>query len=158
MAGGGIISMDFKLQFFDRQKVIDAVDAQQKRYLAKAGAYVMKTARRSIRKKKGASDPGDQPHSHEGSLKKLIFFVYEPAVKDVVIGPAGFRDSQAPRALEYGGRTRITTLKGGHKVKGKFQGGKRVKVMATIRARPFMHPALEKAVPQLPALWAASIK
>lgn len=153
-SGFGIAQFKVKELFFDRRKVEREIDGQKKRYYAKAGAYVMTTAKRSIRSAKGPASPGSPPHSHDGSLKRLIYFSYEPTTQSVVIGPTLFRLGTAPEALEYGGTSKVIRYKGGRKSRG---GRKVVQTMA-IKARPYMLPALERAVPALPTLWANSIK
>src|SRR5690554_2357245 len=74
-------------QFFDRVAVIKAITAAERRVLSKAGAFVRKRARTSIRPRKSISAPGRPPHSHQGDLRRSIFFGYEPANRSVVIGP-----------------------------------------------------------------------
>jgi hypothetical protein len=71
--------------FFDKKAVRDKVDAGTRRVLSKFGAFVRRTARGSIRKRKKPSPPGQPPSSHVGLLKKFIFFGYEPAKRSVVI-------------------------------------------------------------------------
>jgi hypothetical protein len=105
---------------------------------------VRTTARRSIRRKKGTAPPGNPPHSHEGSLKRLIYFSYDPRSETVVIGPARFKKGEAPPLLEFGGTIRRTV-------------GRR-KLAMKYPARPFMGPALEKSAPALPAFWRKSVK
>ena len=74
--------------FFDRQPVLNAVSRSERRVLSKFGAFVRRGARSSIRKRKSVSEPGSPPSSHTGLLRKMIFFVYEPARASVVIGPS----------------------------------------------------------------------
>jgi hypothetical protein len=141
---------EMKGSFFDAPKVVRAVDKATRRVLSKFGAYVRTAAKSSIRKRKKASAAGCPPSSHTGLLKKFIFFGYDTATRSVVIGPIRLNstDGTAPAALEYGGMTRITTRRK----------GPRITVSAKIVSRPFMHPALQKELPKLPATWADSIK
>jgi len=140
--------MRIKDMFFDRAAVINAVDGAKRKVLSKAGAFIRTVAQTSIRKRKKSAPPGSPPHSHEGSLRRLILFGYDKAADSVVVGPVGFKKSTAPNVLEYGGDTVVFRRRGGkltsHKVK--------------IAPRPYMAPALEKERPKLPLLWRNSIK
>jgi len=141
-----MIGFDIKRMFFDRQAVISKVDAATRRVLSKFGAFVRRSAKSSIRKRKKAAPPGQPPSSHTGLLKKFIFFGYDADRRSVVIGPTRLNQKgrgEAPPLLEYGGKT---TLK---------RGGKKRRV--TYQARPYMGPAFEKEKPQLPAMWRGSI-
>ena len=141
-----MIDMRLKDLFFDTKAVRDRTDRATRRVLSKFGAFVRRTARRSIRKRKRASQPGSPPSSHTGLLKKFIWFGFDPAAKSVVIGPARLSQrgrGDAPALLEYGGNT---TLR---------RNGKRIR--AHFRGRPFMGPAFEKEQPKLPAMWRNSI-
>lgn len=142
--------IDFRIKdlFFDRGKVMRAVDKAKRTVLSKAGAFIRTTAKHSIRTKKGPAPPGRPPHSHEGSLRRLILFGYDRASDSVVVGPVGFRKSTAPNVLEFGGTTQVKTRRRGRVVKQK----------ARIEMRAYMGPALEKERPKLPRLWAGSVR
>ena len=135
-----------KTLFFDSAKVVKSVDAGTRRVLSRFGAFVRRTAKGSIRKRKASSAPGTPPSSHTGLLKRFIFFSFDPAQKSVVIGPMRLdqKNTDAPHTLEYGG---MTTL-----------GQNKDKTRVRIRPRPFMGPAFEKEKPNLPALWQNSVK
>ncbi len=142
-----MIRFEMTQLFFDTRKVRRAVDASARRVLSKFGAFVRRTARSSIRRRKKPSSPGSPPSSHAGLLKRFIWFGYEPARRSVVIGPARLTRKgrgEAPSLLEYGGTTRLE-----HR-------GKRKRAM--VRARPFMQPAFEKEQPKLPAMWRDSLR
>jgi len=142
-----MIRFEITKLFFDKKAVRDKVDADTRRVLSKFGAFVRRTARSSIRKRKKPSSPGSPPSSHTGLLKRFIWFGYEPAHRSVVIGPARLTQKgrgEAPSLLEYGGTTRLERR------------GKRKR--AKVRARPFMGPAFEKEQPQLAAMWRHSIR
>lgn len=131
--------------FFDRPKVIQAVDKATRGVLSRFGSFVRTTARHSIRKRKSPSPPGQPPRNRTGLLKRFIFFAYEPQDRSVVIGPARLnRSTGAPEILEYGGTATVRTNKKNHKV--------------TIAARPYMGPAFEKEKQTLPSLWKDSVK
>ena len=51
---------DAKNFFFDSDKVQKAVDRTERKVLSKYGSYVRRTARSSMRKRKGPSKPGQR--------------------------------------------------------------------------------------------------
>ena len=145
--------MDFKAvkrSFFDRKAVRSAVDRAARRVLSRFGAFVRRTAKSSIRKRKRTSAPGEPPSSHTGLLRKFIFFGYDPRRKSVVIGPARLnqKTGDAPHALEYGGTS--TVVEGPRR--------RRRKRRVRIEARPYMGPAIRKELPGLPAMWRDSVR
>ncbi len=132
-----------KTMFFDRAKIKKKVDARTRKVLSKFGAFVRQTSRKSIRKRKGTSKPGRPPFSHTGVLKRFIYFGYDSDRRSVVIGPviAPSKLGKAPATLEHGGKV---TLPFGNK--------------AEIEPRPFMQPAFDAEVKNVPKLWQDSIK
>ncbi len=137
-----MIDLRFKDLFFDKATVVRKVDATTRRVLSRFGAFVRRTARSSIRKRKRTSQPDSPPSSHTGLLKRFIWFGYDPNQESVVIGPARLTQKgrgEAPSLLEYGGTAR------------------REKKRVRYKARPFMGPAFEKEQPQLPAMWRDSV-
>ena len=133
--------------FFDSKAVLGKVDRTTRKVLSKFGAFVRRTAKSSIRKRKRSAPPGRPPSSHTGMLKKFIWFGYDPARKSVVIGPQRLSQNnrgQAPSLLEHGGTTVLLRY------------GKRKR--ARYKARPFTGPAMEMEKPKLPAMWANSVK
>ena len=146
-----MITMRIKDMFFDRHVVMAAVDNAKRKVLSKAGAFICTAAKTSIRKRKGSAPPGAPPHSHEGSLRRLILFGYDKPNDSVVVGPVGFRKSEAPSVLEYGGDTVVLRRVGG-------RGGKLTSQKVKIAPRPYMAPALEKERPKLPLLWRNSVR
>jgi len=143
-----MVTMQIKTLFFDKQTVLRAVDQAKRAVLSKAGAFIRTTAKHSIRQRKGPAPPGRPPHSHEGSLRRFIYFGYDPASDSVVVGPVGFKRSAAPHVLEFGGKTEVK----------RRRRGKVIKTRATIQERPYMGPALEKERPNLPKRWAGSVR
>lgn len=136
-----------KANFFDREKVLKAVDRARRGVLSKIGAFVRTRAKSSIRKRKKVSAPGSPPSSHVGTLKRLIYFSYDDSRNSVVVGPTLINNSSgAPSALEHGGTSLILDRKTGKSSR------------ATIAARPYMGPALEAEAPGFPAMWANSVK
>ena len=163
-----MVNIRIKSLFFDRPRVQRAVDRAKRRVLSRAGAFIRTTAKHSIRKRKGSSRPGQPPHSHTGLLRRLILFGYDETTDSVVIGPLGFRRSNAPNVLEFGGvvKTKRSLLvraeARGRDKRGRFTRGKFKRIEAGKRLiyapRPYMGPALEKERPKLPKLWANSVR
>ena len=95
---------DVKSMFFDRQAVIDTIGRGNVRTLGRAGAFIQRRAKSSIRKRKRASRPGDPPSSHVGTLRNLIYFGFDTGTRSVVIGPTPVGTiGRVPPTLEYGG-------------------------------------------------------
>jgi len=163
--------------FFDRPKVRRAVDRARRQSLSKAGAYIRTRARTSIRRRKGVSAPGSPPHSHEGTLRRLIFFGYDPAAGSVVVGPAATNQvffnrhrqpvrGTVPEVLEYGGEITIlevekwpgfwtrADLRSRRRLAGKRTRCRRVRVAA----RPYMWPAFEAERNNIPRHWRNSVR
>lgn len=140
----------FKGMFFDRAKVINAVDQATRKVLSKFGAFVRTAAKSSIRtRKKAVSAPGQPPFSKTGLLKKFLFFGFDPSTRSVVIGPAKLNTgSDAPEVLEHGGSTTVFSRRN----------GKRITKRVRIERRPYMQPALEKEKSKLGPLWLNSVK
>ena len=135
----GLVDIRFSM-FFGNRPVRQAADRATRAVLSKAGAFVRRRAKSSIRRRKRISRPGRPPSSHAGHLKRLILFGYDRGADSVVIGPLRFRRGEAPPLLEFGGRAR--------------RSGRRMRY----RARPFMGPALEAEAPNFPRLWKDSVK
>jgi len=145
-----MLDVNFKTvkgMFFDRLRITSKADAQTKKALSRFGAFVRRTARQSIRKRKKSSRPGQPPSSHTGILKQFIYFGCDSHRRSVVIGPVitSRKGSGVPATLEYGGQVRITS----GKAKGKT---------TTIEARPYMGPAFDSELDTVSKLWANSIK
>ena len=135
--------------FFDSAKVISAAGRAKRKVLSKFGAFVRRTAKSSIRKRKKTSSPGSPPTNRTGLLKKFIFFGYIPESQSVVVGPIKLNSKigETPRVLEFGGKT--TVVKRGAKSKSKKT--------VSIAARPYMNPAMNKELPKLSDMWKNSI-
>jgi len=133
--------------FFDSKKVVSATDRATRRVLSRFGAFVRRTAKGSIRKRKKISQPGNPPSSHSGLLKKFIYFGYDTGRRAVVVGAMRFTrrgNGKAPELLEHGGTTTLTDRRGKKK-------------SADYNPRPFMGPAFEKESPKLPDMWRDSV-
>lgn len=126
---GGNAGVNFRWMF-DGQRVQREVDRAEKKWLTKAGGYVYKVARSSIKRlgmarrapkrftKRGAeskawtrwqdeiaqrpaSPPGTPPYTHTGGLKKAIR--YSVATGSVVIGPTFSELGKVGGTHEHGG-------------------------------------------------------
>lgn len=138
--------------FFDSPAVLARVDAARRRSLSKAGAFVRQRARSLIRKRRAVSAPGSPPSSHEGALRRLLWFAYDPIGRSVVVGPVLY--NAAKRRVRLGGQTVPALLEGGGRVAEKTRGGVRVLVY---RPRPFMAPALALERAKFPGLFKDSV-
>jgi len=150
-----VIGMDVtrtraKALFFDRPKVQRAMDRGTARALNRSGAMIRLTARRSIRRRKNPSMPGQPPSSPTGILRESILYGFDPRQRSVVAGPAlrrsgagdGGTARTVPALLERGGRVRRRGKRKTHRY----------------QARPFMGPAFRKVQNRLPRQWANSVK
>jgi len=155
-------NVDYSM-FFDKMPVKRAIDKASRDRLMKAGSFVRTTAKRSIRKRKSISEPGQQPRSHHGLLRKLIFFGLEPYAKTVVVGPmdANIENPPVPNLLEFGGRARRYFRWRGWPPRPEpcsRNAPGAIAYMARYRPRPFMGPALEAEAPNFPDLFKNSIR
>jgi hypothetical protein len=152
------VSLKIKNSFFDRQAVMSGVSRAKRRNLSKAGAFIRRNAQWSMRRRKKPSPPGEPPHVHVGHLKRLILFGYDAVHGSVVVGPLRFKNGEAPALNEFGGTAqrkirviRFDRAAGRRRVKFKH-------VTARYPKRPFMGPALLKALPTIPRTWAGSVR
>jgi hypothetical protein len=138
-----------KSLFFDRKAVMDKTTAAERRVLSKFGAFVRTSARSSMRKRKRPSAPGQPPSAHVGLIKRFLFFVYDPDRKSVIIGPVLLNkpSANALEVLEHGGQTTILSRRRDSKTR-----------RVEIAARPFMQPAFDKNLPQVPSMWRDQIR
>lgn len=131
--------IDFSF-FLNRDKVKKLLQKRERRWLARSGGFIRKSAINSIKNKNYNSKPGDPPHSRTGQYKKSIFFAYDAVAGSVQVGTRaefGRRGSNVPELLEFGGQTTD------------WRTGK----PATYRARPHMGPALENSQPAIAKFW-----
>ncbi len=159
--------------FFDRHRVLLQTTRKEAAILSKAGAFVRRRARSSIRQARrkrlaelneqeraaydqavvnaaiagrpkpkiwwfASSQPGEPPRSIFGLLRDHIYFVYDPARRSVVVGPAELNGTggEAPAVLEFGGS--VTNRRNRR---------------STIAPRPYMRPALEAETDNFPELF-----
>lgn len=112
----------------------------QKKVGGRQGALIRTIARRSLRKRKKVSEPGNPPTNREGLLKKFLFFAWDASEQAVFTGPEKLgKTGSVPHLLEHGG---VATV-----------GGKSVRY----EARPTMQLALGEAMATLPELWGGAV-
>jgi hypothetical protein len=128
----GVRVRDAQGGFFDRAKVMSAIDPATRRVLSGFGAFVRRRARSSIRTRKRISTPGAPPSSHTGLLKQFIYFSFDAASRSVVIGPAKLNKPGDMAVLEHGGDT--TLRRRGKSFRAHYE------------ARPFMQPAFDAEI------------
>ena len=148
--------------FVDRPRVMKAMLRARKQPLMKAGAFIRRTARQSMKKRKRPSAPGTPPRAHTNGVNlRTIFFAWDILRENVVVGPVLFRGAD-----DGGGKTPKLHEFGGHKRKvvrdrygPKRFGRRRARARYIIRypKRPYMNPALKKNAPKFPGLWENSV-
>jgi len=171
-----LVGSPSKMNFFDTDFVKAAVDAAKRANLSRQGAFVRTAARSSIRSRKKSNQPGKPPSSHEGTLKRFLFFAYEPDRESVVIGPAKTNQvffgndgrpvsGTTPEVLEHGGDIFIREVwKWRRWRRADLRSRRRNADLPTrlrkvdVAARPFMAPALEKGLADLDKVWRNSVK
>lgn len=164
------VTMKATRLFFDQKKVLQAIGKANAKALSKAGAFVRRGARSSIRRRKAVSAPGSPPSAHSTdkvATIKNILFAYEPRSRSVVVGPVllnGRRQAGVvPETLEFGGAVAIHEKRVGTVWRSigrrKPRPGQPTRVrQARYRKRPFMGPALEREAPKFPDLWGNSVR
>lgn len=98
----------FEVEFTLNSKALqDAFDRDAKVFLNRAGAYLRRTAKNSIRKRKFASAPGTPPSSHTGALKNNIVYEVHRSYRRVDIFPRELprKIKHQPETLEHGGHS-----------------------------------------------------
>lgn len=176
------IGRDKKQFFFDRQIVIDAVGKATAGVLSKAGAFIQRAARSSLRRRKRTSEPGEPPSVHTNdrvATLKNIWFSFDPANTSVVVGPLKLNQVTEKRTgVQMVGRTTVPELHefGGVAVvrevqyagssrwfrqdlRRRLSADKKYRRRNVVyRKRPFMGPAMIKEVPKFEGLWANSVR
>lgn len=137
--------------FFDKQAVMDAVGAAKARVMSRQGSLVRTIMRRSMRRRKGTSEPGQPPFAHTGRIRDNVFFSFDPISDSCVIGPVLLnRSTDAPHTLDKGGYAAVIP----RDKKGRLLAIAAARtVQVRIAARPFSEPALENALPYLASEW-----
>lgn len=75
--------------FFDRAKVVEAMDRKTNKVLSSTGAFSRKTMQRGMRRRKKISNPGEYPSAHGNALlREKIFFGFDEGSRSLIVGPA----------------------------------------------------------------------
>lgn len=175
------VTMSLKSLFFDKPRIIRALSEAKQKAMSKAGAFIRRRARSSLKRRKASSAPGSPPSVHSGdavATLKNIQFGYDQAADSVVIGPVRlnmtdrlggqYSKGTAPQVHEFGGTRGVLEIQGRNgrwyradqrsrrKIAGKVT---RVR-NANYPARPFMGPALEAeaAAGKIAACWLGVVK
>jgi hypothetical protein len=174
MAGQFVMTMRMKEFFFDKQVVRDRMSKANRRALSKAGAFIRRRARSSLRRRKKPSPAGQPPSVHTSdrvATLKNILFAYEPEHESLVVGPVRLNQSTfmgpvlgsstVPQVHEFGSTIKVRETKVGKRWR---MGAKRGKPNQPVRvrsaqypARPFMGPALEAEKDHIPDAWSGSV-
>lgn len=174
MANQFVMTMRMKELFFDKQIVRDRMSKANRRALSKAGAFIRRRARSSLRRLKKPSAPGQPPSVHTSdrvATLKNILFAYEPESDSLVVGPVKLNQksflgpilgsSTVPQVHEFGSTIKVRETKVGNRWR---MGAKRGKPNQPVRvrsaqypARPFMGPALEAEKDHIPDAWSGSV-
>lgn len=157
------VRMSCKHLFFDRARVVRAMDKVTHQAMRKAAGAIKVIAQRSMRYvtslarqqrqlEEGArkrvpvpytpSRPGEPPRAvkpHPWVRKNLLYY-YNPRQKAAVIGPVGFRGGNAPHALEFGG---VVLIRNARRRERKLGDGGEIRVGG--RACRTTKPAMNKA-------------
>lgn len=123
-----------KVKTSDRTKRVKAAaDKATFRNFSHAAASIRKDAVQSIEVSPDPSPPGDPPHTRRRLLPRAVRFAVDR--EGAVIGPAASVARQVGNVHEFGGQ---------------YKGEQ-------YPARPFMFPALERAMPRFAGQWKGSI-
>lgn len=148
---------------FRREAVKRAVDKANFNSLGRAGAFVRQVMRRSIRKRKRGgkpSAPGAPPKTAapDFAFRNAILFELSPQKDDVAIGPTFGGFGKVGKIHEEGGTVIAKQRTFEENAQGEVTRVTTKKVRKKYPRRPFAVPALDKARPRLPRLWANSVK
>lgn len=149
-----MLKIDVKDSFFDREKVLRAMDKGRRRMLGRGGYLTMRSIRDQIRTTKHKSSaPGEPPRQRPGSgFKRSVLYSYDRSTDSVVSGPildpalraSGYGTKTVPELLEGGGRVTAPETKI-IRVRGRTFRIKKGETM-TYEPRPFVHSGFEKAL------------
>lgn len=179
------VNFNFRLDFFDSEKVIRAVKKSERANLSKAGAFVRTTARRSMRlqRKKRPSDLGPEDRrAYEaraararanGEPLPYLGRMSAPPGKPPGMKAGHLRDylffawDQSTRSVVVGPmrlrqRSPVAGIMSIPEVLEKggtsWAGTLEKPRKIVVAARPYMQPALLKEMPKFPDLWRNSVK
>jgi len=156
--------------FLDRGAVTDAIDKASIRNLMRMGGNLRTIARRSMRVRKGPSEPGNPPNAHTRLLRDNIFFAYQFDTSSVVVGPALLKEKMihvpkgqtVPEFLEFGGTLMVREFNDrGRWIRSRYlnppAGAKTRKRSVEVKPRPYMGPALELSQSRYADIWRDSV-
>lgn len=158
------IGQSRKAWFFDREAVLNFMDKKTASALARGGGFIRRVAQNSMRARKGPSAAGSPPSRHlpRGDGLTNIQYSFDPVTKLVVIGPV-IRGSMTlpggltiPQLHEFGADN--VQMRPQRRRRGLRESTPVAAAVSTYPARPFMEPALEKAAPKIPELWASAVQ
>lgn len=165
--------------FFDKDPIVDAMEATERKNLSRIGAFIRRTAKGLIRtdksKSKKPSRPGRPIKSRTGLYKDNIFFSYDKKEHSVVVGPRVLNGKKVsgktvPELHEYGGTIQVRNYllpvkqDAGRDEKGRFLKAKVTYEKYTGRLkyerRPTMELAFEKelAKGKILGIWKDSVR
>lgn len=174
-----------KIFYFGREIIRYNWNSINRGPLTRAGNYVRMLARQSIRRQTTrpfkSSPKGRPPYSHVAARTPPFKMIYSVPINfgtGVIVGMVGFNAADpVPGLHEHGmsARRRIAVFKLRQTRAGQYPKGRRqlnrfgqriiykqkpqeVSIMARYPKRPFMGPALDRAWPKLPPMWANSIR
>lgn len=131
-----MLSVKVKQKKWEGEKVKQKIDNATYKSFNHAAASIRLIAKRSIRRGKKASTPGQPPHTQTTRLPKSIVYYVDKKRRYAIIGPSYDLIGPVGGAHEKGGMFRATNYP----------------------ARPFMLPAMEKSIPKLPSRWAMNFR
>lgn len=167
---------------FDQQAVRREMDRRAGRFLGRFGEHVALDARDSIKPSADgkSSRPGETPRSHTGKLRQGIVYGFDDQQKSVVIGTtktsgkaSGNTGENVPLILETGGRIKRRVIRYAEdrivkreisnatavgwnevtKASWRSGGWGKVGAVVLIAARPFLKPAMDRAIFETVRFW-----
>lgn len=131
-SGGGFLSMSVVVESLF-PNVAKAAALAEFRSLGHAAATIRRDAAQSIDRSANPSEPGEPPHTRRGQLKRA--FRFDVSEESAVVGPMLSMVGESAAAHEFG-----------EEYKGQ-----------SFPERPFMAPALDRALPRFLRDWQGSI-
>ena len=180
-----MVSMKLKHARINPTRLARAIERAKPSVTRRQAGLLRKTAAFSIKSRKKPSTPGQPPHSHAGTLRRLLWYDYDPSGDGAaVVGPAKSNQvffgvdgkpvrGTVPNVLEFGGEIRILEVqtsgppgtsapwhwrRADLRSKRRLAGKPKRLRKVKIAARPYMEPALDKSKRLLPGFWAGAVR
>ena len=173
----GMTIEEAKLFFRAGSELDRAVESATYRNLSRFGAYVRSDARHAFRRRKSSAKPGKGPTNWTGLIKDHIYFVVSRPPESVIVGPVKLPHMPmpggytVPELLENGGTVQVEVTRAllGRLFRARRYNRDAADVFRALRPkvgqtvsmeyepRPYMAPAFEKNLGELPAIWRDSI-